>query len=319
MRNSPELPEEHPQAVVWRGDQNLPVEQILGSPVGHNEFKSEVDEEGDGTPDIVGTHSAGVRRAVCMAPGALFRCNQTGCELPTWLDLVDGVRPPIPMDGWQHFVSDTVEERHLHETLRALLLPQRALVRSQGGPLSVRPCVCCPTSRLTKFQPQSFRILLLRRLHLPLPLSSRSCRCGRLLDCLGHHRLACAVAGVLGRRGFAVESAIARICREGGARVSNVFVRDLDLGAFNHLDGRRLEVVADGLSLFVRGSVGNRHNSRFRFASRRHSDQRCCQSQRRGHSGSTQTEGENVPGTCRRRRSCQVGHTRRRSWWQVVD
>ena len=26
--------------------------------------------------------------------------------------------------------------------------------------------------------------------------------------------------------------------------------RDLDLGAFNHLDGRRLEVVADGLSLF---------------------------------------------------------------------
>ena len=30
----------------------------------------------------------------------------------------------------------------------------------------------------------------------------------------------------------------------------NVFVRDLDLGPFNHLDGRRLEVVADGLSLF---------------------------------------------------------------------
>ena len=31
---------------------------------------------------------------------------------------------------------------------------------------------------------------------------------------------------------------------------TNVFVRDLDLRAFNHLDGRRLEVVADGLSLF---------------------------------------------------------------------
>ena len=30
----------------------------------------------------------------------------------------------------------------------------------------------------------------------------------------------------------------------------NVFVRDLDLGPFNHLDGRRLEVVTDGLSLF---------------------------------------------------------------------
>ena len=88
-------------------------------------------------------------------------------------------------------------------------------------------------------------------LALALPLSSRNCRCGRPLDCLGHHRSACAVAGVLGRRGFVVVSAIDRICREGGARVSmNVFVRDLDLGPFNHLDGRRMEVVADGLSLF---------------------------------------------------------------------
>ena len=61
------------------------------------------------------------------------------------------------------------------------------------------------------------------------------------IDWLGHHRSVCAVAGVLGLRGFAIESAIARICREGGARVStNVFVRDLDLAGFNHL----------GLSLF---------------------------------------------------------------------
>ena len=50
--------------------------------------------------------------------------------------------------------------------------PQRVLVGSQGGPLSARPFVCCLTSRFTKFQPQSFRILLRRRLHLPLPLSS---------------------------------------------------------------------------------------------------------------------------------------------------
>ena len=30
----------------------------------------------------------------------------------------------------------------------------------------------------------------------------------------------------------------------------NVFVRDLDLGVVDHLDARRLEVVADGLPLF---------------------------------------------------------------------
>ena len=86
---------------------------------------------------------------------------------------------------------------------------------------------------------------------MPLPLTTHSCRCGRLLDSLGHHRSACPVAGVLGRRGFPLENAAARICREAGGRVrTNVLVRDLDLHAINNLDSRRLEVVVDGLSLF---------------------------------------------------------------------
>ena len=64
-------------------------------------------------------------------------------------------------------------------------------------------------------------------------------------------RAPCAVSGVLGRRGFALEGAMARICREGGARVmTNVLVRDLDLNLHDHLDARRLEIVADGLPLF---------------------------------------------------------------------
>ena len=55
----------------------------------------------------------------------------------------------------------------------------------------------------------------------------------------------------MGRRGFALEVAAAQVCREAGARVStNQFVRDLDLGEFNGLDARRLEVIADGLSLW---------------------------------------------------------------------
>ena len=67
-----------------------------------------------------------------------------------------------------------------------------------------------------------------------LPLSSRTCWCGRHLDCLGHHRASCSRVGVLGRRGFALESAAARICVEAGARVStNVFLRDLDLSDTN--------------------------------------------------------------------------------------
>ena len=40
-------------------------------------------------------------------------------------------------------------------------------------------------------------------------------------------------------------------CREAGAGVTpNAFVRDLDVGAFNGLDGRRIEVIADGLTLW---------------------------------------------------------------------
>ena len=72
-----------------------------------------------------------------------------------------------------------------------------------------------------------------------------------LLDPLVHHRAACGGAGVLGRRAFALESAAARVCREAGARVTtNVMVRDLDLVPQERVDGRRLEVVADGLPLF---------------------------------------------------------------------
>ena len=47
-----------------------------------------------------------------------------------------------------------------------------------------------------------------------------------------------------------MESAVAQICREGGARVSaNVMVRELDIAQGNS-DPRRLEVIAEGLSLF---------------------------------------------------------------------
>ena len=78
--------------------------------------------------------------------------------------------------------------------------------------------------------PQLCRMLLLRRLHLPLPLTARHCRCGLPLDSRGHHRAACARVGVLGRRGYPLESVVAQICREAGGRVTtNVLVRDLDI------------------------------------------------------------------------------------------
>ena len=56
---------------------------------------------------------------------------------------------------------------------------------------------------------------------------------------------------LLGRRGFALESVAARVCREAGGRVAtNILVRDFDLGTPDACDARRLEVVVDGLPLF---------------------------------------------------------------------
>ena len=75
---------------------------------------------------------------------------------------------------------------------------------------------------------------------MPLHFTARQCRCGRPLDACGHHRSTCAVAGVLGRRGYPLETAAAKVCRDAGARVRlNTMVRDLDLLLGALLDNRR--------------------------------------------------------------------------------
>ena len=85
-----------------------------------------------------------------------------------------------------------------------------------SGPMASAAFVAIPSMKETRIDPQPFRLLFLRRLRLPLPLQPRSCRCGRPLDVLGHHRAACANAGVLGRRGWVLENVAARVCREAG-------------------------------------------------------------------------------------------------------
>ena len=94
-----------------------------------------------------------------------------------------------------------------------------------------------------------YRILLLRRLRLPLPRTPARCPCGGNLDALGDHGSACAQVGVLARRAGPLERVAARICREAGARVAtNVSLRDLNLD-IPAADGRRIEVVANNLPI----------------------------------------------------------------------
>ena len=203
-----------------------------------------------------GTRSESIRGVV--------QCQEVFCEVgfavPTWEALAEGAHPenpdleddsPAPRVGWQRPASSRLERQCASEMWPEFNQTERALMLSQTGPMCGEPFTCFPSTK-ERFDPQSFRLLLLRRLHLPLPLTARRCRCGRLLDSNGHHRAACARVGVLGRRGFALETAAARVCREAGGRVmTNMLVRELDLApGLNTTDGRRLEVIADGLSLF---------------------------------------------------------------------
>ena len=184
-----------------------------------------------------------------------------GFEPPSWRTLADGARPEpqepdefepgISPQGWQHEAASRVKRHFWDQVLFSRMGPrERALVRSQAGAGAGLALTVAPTSHLTRIPPHLFRVVLLHRLRLPLPLSLHACRCGCQIDQFGHHQAACARAGVLGRRGFALESTAGRICREAGGQVtSNVLIRDLDLPV-PATDGRRLEVVVDGLPLF---------------------------------------------------------------------
>ena len=174
---------------------------------------------------------------------------------PSWEDLARGAMPPqretedrepeTTHRGWQHEASMRVEGEFQQLFSRTSAQIQ-ALIRSQAGLGAGAAFTVTPTNRETTIPSHLFRVVVLRRLRQVLPLSARSCRCGRPLDPCGHHRVACAEAGMLGRR-YALESIMARICREAGGRVRTNLIRDMNVPAPNALDGRRLEVVVDGL------------------------------------------------------------------------
>ena len=135
-----------------------------------------------------------------------------------WGDLARGARadsdplvdrlPGTSRQGWQEKASDAVENEFLVANVRPIVGPtEQALFRSQQGPMAALPFTCIPITTESRFQPQELQVLFLRRLWQPLPLSSLTCRCGRPLDPRGHHRAACPLAWVLGRRGFSLENA----------------------------------------------------------------------------------------------------------------
>ena len=158
--------------------------------------------------------------------------QNVGFTFPSWEELTRcsmeapafDEEPDQPRVGWQAIASRAVESSFLNVVLATLSDPDTALQKSHRGPLASARFVSFSTSHATRLEPQVLEVCC-SVVCVSYPLTARVCRCGRL------HRSACGVAGVLGRRGFPLETAAARICREACGKVrTNVFVQDLDLG-----------------------------------------------------------------------------------------
>ena len=183
-----------------------------------------------------------------------------GFQAPSWASLLggtDGANPAKEEDsslqsrrGWQRSASAAVDKRAFEMLFADLDTASRALLLSQSGEGASCGLTVLPTGPDFVVPSEEFRVLLLRRLRLALPLTPTRCRCGGRLDSLGDHRSSCAQVGVLAQRAGPLEPAVARICREAVARVAtNVALRELNLDA-PATDGRRIEVVANGLPLW---------------------------------------------------------------------
>ena len=214
-------------------------------------------------------------RAQCVreAQDAAALLAAEGMEVPDWSRFkVPEFRAPQPVNpdvgewihGWQFHASvarDTLFATRVH--LPPLSTDHQALRASQRGPCASRHFTCLPTSQETRFTSEEFRTLMLVRLHLPLHVDERVCKCGQPVDVFGHHRSACSRIGLLKPRGTPAEVCMARICREAGARVKeNQLLRDLNV-IVPADDQRRIEVIANGPSILGRQAGCHRHHSGF--------------------------------------------------------
>ena len=190
---------------------------------------------------------AGPLPSILAATQAAAYLAGQGYAVPAWDDTHSA--PPGPssrndepagtLRGWQRGAAHACDERALETHLADLSPASRALLLSQAGPHAARVFTVLPTSDVVTVPDPHFRVLLLRRLRLPLPLGPRACSCRGFLDEYGDHRAACSNSGVLASRALPLERAVARVCQEAGARVGrNVALSAMNLDVPVH-DARR--------------------------------------------------------------------------------
>ena len=151
--------------------------------------------------------------------------------------------------GWQHWassISDTFFRKSSLLSSRAAA--SRAHLRSHSGCNAGAALAHAPTTKGYTIPPQLFRVLLLERLQLLLPVTEVTCEgCHSALDARGRHRAACTLSGRVKKRATPIERVLARVCREAGARVRfDAYLRDMNVDVVAS-DGRRIEVLAQDL------------------------------------------------------------------------
>ena len=113
-----------------------------------------------------------------FVPPSWERLTTGAVEVP---DIFDADEPNQQRKGWQATAARAVETHFREGRMPTLSNRDLSLRRSQGRRLASVPFTIFPTDRTCRFDAQLFRILLLRRLRLPLPLTRRRCVCGRRL------------------------------------------------------------------------------------------------------------------------------------------
>ena len=176
---------------------------------------------------------------------------------PSWSELRRGKRPPENLSKdpgeWQHgwqFWSSSVADTSFRKSsmLSGQTAANWAHLRSHSGRNAGVALAYAPTAPKYVIHPHLFRVLLLERMRVPLPITDSTC--SAWLDPRGMHRAACTRSGRIRKRANPIERTLARVFREAGARVRfHVFLRDMNVGVPVG-DARRIEVLAKDLPCF---------------------------------------------------------------------
>ena len=141
---------------------------------------------------------------------ATSQLDQEGfAERPSWSELRRGKRPPPGewQHGWQYWAYSASDRTFRKSTmLSGQSASNRAHLRSHSGRNAGVVFAHVPTAPEFVVPPHLFRVLLLERMRLALPITEATCGgCCAPLDPHGLHRAACTRSGRLKKRATSVE------------------------------------------------------------------------------------------------------------------